>query len=726
MSVDERATRAPQLAPGRPPQHEQRAGDSSAHRPALFGYQGVLALHRAIGNQAVSRLLQPGQAEPLTNRRGDQTHPDQVASLVQSTQTAPTIVQAKPQPAGEGTRPSPIAAPQPGGPAMALIVGDETETLQPGQMHKSEFLRELRTAVCNAAEEALRGTIWSAMGCPYIERWFGYYAEQDSQHVERAIRKYAPEAAEVRAARAYIPIVTRRVRRGIAEWVATGEVTGVPEELASALPGGGMMDVMGGIGTLVSGVVSGLGGLVAGIGSLLFKERSGGAPAGADPRAIQAQLKSGHALDGSVQTRMESAFGVNFSGVRVHTDGAAADLSEQLNARAFTVGRNVAFGADEYQPGTLIGDALIAHELAHVVQQSGATATAPLANGGAAYDSLEEDADVAAVGAVASAWGGTRGALSDIGQNAMPRLRSGLRLQGCKSEREKEIERLGGLQYSFLEEKRKKKEEEERKKAEEEAKKRGEVKPKIDVKVSLDDVLKEEVKKSGFTTHPTDAWDKLSDADKKNWENVRVPAAWNKVIASIKGTELENVMKGKTYRFDPRGALEKGYYAYQDGNALVFGMSWVHNVEADPKNAWPNLAHEMGGHFEYGQPYASEIMSAAIDKMPKAERDKWRKDAERRREFYLTYEYPETEIFAALRELRYAEPLTGPKPTYSGLHPYKNIPKRLNVMKDALQPEVARAVLKELKRRIDASPEILERDKKYFEAQVQAIFAYTP
>jgi hypothetical protein len=92
----------------------------------------------------------------------------------------------------------------------------------------------------------------------------------------------------------------------------------------------------------------------------------------------------------------------------------------------------VAFGAGEYQPGTLIGDALLAHELAHVAQQGqSAGVSGPQHKGGGAYNALEEDADVAAVGAVASLWGGAQGRLSDIGQQAMPRLRSGLRLQRC-------------------------------------------------------------------------------------------------------------------------------------------------------------------------------------------------------------------------------------------------------------------------------------------------------
>jgi hypothetical protein len=172
----------------------------------------------------------------------------------------------------------------------------------------------------------------------------------------------------------------------------------------------------------------------------LFKHREGGEAASeADPKLIREQLGSGHALDSSVQLRMQSAFGVDFAGVRVHTDTKARELSEGMQARAFTIGNDIAFGAEEYKPGTPVGDALIAHELAHVVQQGGESATAQH-KGGAESGSLEDDADRSAVGAVLKLWTGARGELSELGQTAMPRMRSGLRLQGCGSTPKKTAE----------------------------------------------------------------------------------------------------------------------------------------------------------------------------------------------------------------------------------------------------------------------------------------------
>ena len=366
--------------------------------------QSLRELQQGAGNQAMLRLLGAGtvQRKAKGSERGE----------AESDQT-----------------PAPARA--------SLIVDDEAKEVGPGQMRKSEFLSQLRESVCSTAEEALQGTMWSAMGCPYIDKWLNHYAAQPSSHLERALRKYAPETASARSAQDYIPLVTRRVRRGIEEWSSTGEVKDLPPEFAEGgMPGatvsGLMGAVMSGVGSAISGLVSGAGKALSSVGSMLFKHREGAeAGSDADPEAIRAQLGSGQALDSSVRRRMQSAFGHDFAGVRVHNDAKARELSEGMNARAFTVGNDIAFGGEEYKPGTPVGDALIAHELAHVVQQGGNANGGAQHKGGAAYGSLEEDADRSAVGAVAKLWMGARGELSEIGQNAMPRMRSGLRLQGC-------------------------------------------------------------------------------------------------------------------------------------------------------------------------------------------------------------------------------------------------------------------------------------------------------
>jgi len=80
----------------------------------------------------------------------------------------------------------------------------------------------------------------------------------------------------------------------------------------------------------------------------------------------------GQALDPSVRAFMESRFNHDFSRVRVHTDGRAAGSADAVQARAYTVGESIVFGAGEYAPDTHRGRSLLAHELTHVVQQGGA------------------------------------------------------------------------------------------------------------------------------------------------------------------------------------------------------------------------------------------------------------------------------------------------------------------------------------------------------------------
>jgi hypothetical protein len=78
---------------------------------------------------------------------------------------------------------------------------------------------------------------------------------------------------------------------------------------------------------------------------------------------------SGTPLESRLRQDMESRFGHDFSGVRVHSDGAAAQSARDVSASAYTVGNNIVFGAGQYAPGSGAGQRLLAHELTHVVQQ---------------------------------------------------------------------------------------------------------------------------------------------------------------------------------------------------------------------------------------------------------------------------------------------------------------------------------------------------------------------
>ena len=78
----------------------------------------------------------------------------------------------------------------------------------------------------------------------------------------------------------------------------------------------------------------------------------------------------GEKLSETDRNFMERRFDVDFSGVRIHTDSNAAQMSRNLSAQAFTIGRDIYFGAGRYTPGTSSGKKLLAHELTHTIQQA--------------------------------------------------------------------------------------------------------------------------------------------------------------------------------------------------------------------------------------------------------------------------------------------------------------------------------------------------------------------
>ena len=89
----------------------------------------------------------------------------------------------------------------------------------------------------------------------------------------------------------------------------------------------------------------------------------------APPIVHEVLRSSGQPLDSATRSFFEPRFGYDFSQVRVHTDSDAAKAAQSISAHAFTMGRDIVFGANQYMPSTEAGGQLLAHELTHVVQQ---------------------------------------------------------------------------------------------------------------------------------------------------------------------------------------------------------------------------------------------------------------------------------------------------------------------------------------------------------------------
>ncbi len=330
-------------------------------------------------------------------------------------------------PGGAGTPPpgDPGASPRPRAPFGILV--EDGLPVGPGQVGRSAFLATLTESVTRAAEEELAPFGRTTRDCPYLAHWLAFYRQRPAEAIERAIERYArpgrTDAASLTDA------VVARVRAAAREWGRSGNITQVP------------------LGVAWLGTTDGVGEPSP---SLQAMAPAAVPSASGEAGAVLARLGPGRPLDLGVRTPLERGFGQSFADVRIHTDRAADEVTRGYSAWALTVGRDVAFGAGQFRPGTIEGDLLLAHELAHVVQQRGASrppAPKRLETGPA--PSLERDADRAAVGVVASTWpvGLQEEALRKHGlahdaaklttlaeTEARPTLTSGLRLSRCLGE----------------------------------------------------------------------------------------------------------------------------------------------------------------------------------------------------------------------------------------------------------------------------------------------------
>ena len=204
-----------------------------------------------------------------------------------------------------------------------LLIDDDATTLAPGQMRKTQFLEQVRSGACAAADAQLKKVGRDTEGCPFVGRWLDFYRDRPAAHLERAVHKYAPDAKGATSAREYVAPVIARVRAGVDRWIESGELPEMPEGMG-----------------LGAGLLGGLlGGALGGLAQLFFKTDGSG------PHAIQAPLalSAGRPLDSATRSRMQGAFDTDFGGVRVHTEPAAQAASRRFGARAFTVGQEIGF-----------------------------------------------------------------------------------------------------------------------------------------------------------------------------------------------------------------------------------------------------------------------------------------------------------------------------------------------------------------------------------------------
>jgi hypothetical protein len=149
-------------------------------------------------------------------------------------------------------------------------------------------------------------------------------------------------------------------------------------------------------------------------------------PATALPIVHQGLASPGQPHDAGARTHLEPRFGQNLSRVQVHADPAAASSAEAVGARVYTIGSHIALAAGEYRQATDDGRRLIAHQLAHVIQQRGTSNRTPAASLdiGAVDDPAEREAD-----RIANELGGIRDRIVWIDVGHGPAVSPALRRQ---------------------------------------------------------------------------------------------------------------------------------------------------------------------------------------------------------------------------------------------------------------------------------------------------------
>lgn len=120
-------------------------------------------------------------------------------------------------------------------------------------------------------------------------------------------------------------------------------------------------------------------------------------PPGATRKVDRAANESAASLPDNLRTRFESSLGTELSGVRVHTGSASASAAESIGAKAYTTGQDIHFGPGQYDPSSEDGQRLLAHEVAHTVQQGNSrTQPQPKLEVSGPADAHEHEADRAA------------------------------------------------------------------------------------------------------------------------------------------------------------------------------------------------------------------------------------------------------------------------------------------------------------------------------------------
>ncbi len=230
------------------------------------------------------------------------------------------------------------------GPVTGPAIVSDGSVAGPDQMTQAAFLNELEITVRDVVDRELAVAGTSTRSCPYFETAMARYRGKSPAEVEQVARRYAGIGAG--GPRELVAGVAERGRLSARRWVTDGSV----DDLATAL----------GV-TQTTAEATGAGSALQGF--------EGPGPHDPDPTWVRSRLGRGAPLWGPHRHAMENALGVDLGQVRVHRGGSDAALARRLGHVGFTVDHHVVVDDSSLGSDPLTTSAVMAHELAHTVQQ---------------------------------------------------------------------------------------------------------------------------------------------------------------------------------------------------------------------------------------------------------------------------------------------------------------------------------------------------------------------
>ncbi|MBF0105949.1 MAG: hypothetical protein HQM16_11545 [Deltaproteobacteria bacterium] len=190
-------------------------------------------------------------------------------------------------------------------------------------------------------------------------------------------------------------------------------------------------------------------------------------------------------------------------------------------------------------------------------------------------------------------------------------------------------------------------------------------------------------------------WESLSDDEKIHWER-----RFETVVKTIKREAPDDIKeliadvekKGGGIRFKPASTEEMGADAYNMNHNLCVGKNWVLTAEKNTTHIFANIYHELAGHENYEEHsylLSTKIIEGVLDTLTREEKIVAKGGT---RPIYAVYQYPETEIYAELCELKYYQEGS------LGDNPSQDVRQKLLDLAAVYSPTVARAIVAQLAR----------------------------